>query len=87
VKVQLDEVIVTFTGDDVVLSKEAVTLLSVFIWIIHAPVPVHAPDQPVKMEPESGVAVRVTDAFPLLSVGIIILSEQSFTVPTKLGIP
>ena len=26
----------------------------------HVPVPVHAPDQPVKVEPGEGVAVRVT---------------------------
>ena len=39
----------------------AVTLLAVVIDTVHEPVPVQAPDQPVKVEPVDGDAVRVTD--------------------------
>jgi hypothetical protein len=42
----------------------AVTELAAFIVTVHAPVPVHAPLQPVKVTPAAGVAVSVT-AVPL----------------------
>ena len=46
--------------------KVAVTVVAAVIVTVHVPVPVHPPpDQPAKVEPASGVAVRVT-AVPLL---------------------
>lgn len=41
-------------------AKEAVTALSPSIVTSQTPAPEQAPDQPVKVEPGSGVAVRVT---------------------------
>lgn len=49
-------------GGDVVVLKVAVTFCAVFIVTLHAPVPLHAPPQPAKLEPEAGVAVRLTIA-------------------------
>ena len=43
----------------------AITELAAAILTVQIPVPVQAPDQPVKTFPVAGVAVRVTDA-PLL---------------------
>jgi hypothetical protein len=40
--------------------KVAVTAAAAFMVTLHAPVPAQAPDQPAKMEPAAGVAVRVT---------------------------
>jgi hypothetical protein len=40
--------------------KLAVTLVAAFIVTVQEPVPVHAPLQPVKVEPFAGVADRVT---------------------------
>ena len=40
--------------------KVAVTLLTASIVTLHAPVPVHAPDQPAKVDAASGVALRLT---------------------------
>ena len=40
--------------------KVAVTLLAAVIVTVQVPVPVQAPDQPPKLEPTVGVAVRVT---------------------------
>ena len=41
-------------------AKLAVTLLAAFIVTTHDPVPVQAPPQPVKLEPLTGVALKVT---------------------------
>ena len=41
-------------------SKVAVTVLAASMMTVHDAVPVQAPVQPVKAEPEAGVAVRVT---------------------------
>ena len=38
----------------------AVTDFAVSMLTTHAPVPVHAPDQPANVDPTDGVAVRVT---------------------------
>ena len=46
--------------------KEAVTETGAEIEIEHGLVPEHAPDQPVKVEPDVGVAVRVTEV-PLVN--------------------
>jgi hypothetical protein len=46
-------------------AKVAVAELAAFIVTVHAPVPVHAPLQPVKVAPAAGVAVRVTAVPPL----------------------
>ena len=40
----------------------AVAVCAAFIVTVHVPVPVHAPDQPVKVELVSGDAVSVTEA-------------------------
>ena len=39
----------------------AVTLCACVMETVQAPVPAHAPLQPVKVEPVAGVAVRVTE--------------------------
>jgi hypothetical protein len=38
----------------------AATSRALFIVTLHAPVPLHAPDQPMKLEPALGVATRDT---------------------------
>jgi hypothetical protein len=43
------------------MPKLAVTEAASFVVTVHVPVPEHAPDQPVKVDPVPGVAVRVTD--------------------------
>ena len=43
--------------------KVAVTDWAAVIGTLQGPVPVQAPDQPVKIEPVDGVAVKVTDVF------------------------
>src|SRR5437763_15862353 len=48
-------------------AKVAVTLLATDIVTLQAPVPLHAPLQPVKVENAAGVGVRVTTV-PLLYV-------------------
>jgi hypothetical protein len=48
-------------------AKVAVTVLAAFSVMVHAPVPVHAPLQPVNIAPAPGVAVRATTV-PLLNV-------------------
>ena len=51
--------------------KVAVTFFAPFMVTEHVPVPVHAPDQPPKLELLSGTAVKVT------SVPDVYTSEQS----------
>ena len=46
---------------DTTAVKFAVTVLFVSIVTIHDPVPVHAPDHPVNVEPDPATAVRVTE--------------------------
>ena len=41
--------------------KVAVTLRAAVMETVHVPVPVQAPDQPVKVEPAAGAAVKVTE--------------------------
>ncbi len=48
----------------------AVTLWLVLIVTTQLPVPLHAPDQPLKLYPDAGVAVRVT------AVPALIVAEQ-----------
>lgn len=43
--------------------KVAVTLFDAVIETVQVPVPVHAPDQPEKIEPTAGAAVSVTEVF------------------------
>jgi hypothetical protein len=45
----------------VVLEKVAVTDLAWVMDTTHGPVPVHAPDQPVKLDPRAARAVSVTE--------------------------
>ena len=40
--------------------KVAVTVVAALMLTVQAPVPVHAPVQPLKVEPAAGVAVSVT---------------------------
>ena len=40
--------------------KVAVTVVAALMLTVQAPVPVHAPVQPLKVEPAAGVAVNVT---------------------------
>ena len=47
---------------EVCKANVAVTDLAAFMVTVHAPVPVHAPLQPVKVEPGAAVAVSVTKA-------------------------
>ena len=54
------------TVGDWVSLKEAVTETGAEIEIEHGLVPEHAPDQPAKVEPDVGVAVRVTEV-PLVN--------------------
>lgn len=41
-------------------EKPAETVLASLILIVQVPVPLHAPDQPVKVDPLLGVAINVT---------------------------
>ena len=43
-------------------ENTAVTFWAPFIWTVQVPVPVHAPDQPVKTEPAAGEAVKASEA-------------------------
>jgi hypothetical protein len=45
----------------VAVPNVAVTLRAAVMLTVQVPVPVHAPLQPVKVEPAAGAAVRVTD--------------------------
>src|SRR5690348_9355092 len=47
-------------GGGGIAAKVAVTLLAASIVTLQAPVPEHAPDQPLSCDPEAGVAVRAT---------------------------
>ena len=49
-----------FLGGGGTRLKAAVTVSSASVVIEQVPVPVQAPDQPAKLEPAAGVAVRVT---------------------------
>jgi hypothetical protein len=42
-------------------AKVAVTLCAAVMLFVQVPVPVHAPLQPVNVEPVAGAAVRVTE--------------------------
>jgi len=67
-------------------AKVAVMLLAASIVTEQVPVPLHAPDQPVKVLPLLGVAVRVI-LVPLLNVALplllvqVIVPELAVTVP------
>ena len=61
----------------------AVTCLSEFMSSTHDPVPVHAPLQPVNLEPGSGVAVRVTEA-PLANGAEQTLLAEPHWIPVGL---
>jgi len=52
---------VSCTGAAVVALKFAVTEVSAPTVTVHPPVPLHAPDQPVNVERDAGVAMRVTE--------------------------
>src|SRR6266536_3056050 len=61
-------------------AKVAVTVRAAFIVSVHVPVPVHAPLQPTKFDPASGVAVSVTTV-PLLNVAPHVVGQA---IPTGL---
>jgi hypothetical protein len=46
---------------NVLTAKVAVALLAAVIVTAHVPVPLQAPDHPVKVDEAFGVAVRITD--------------------------
>ena len=52
----------TFGTTQALRVKVAVTDLALFMVTGQVPVPLHAPDQPVNVEPESGFAVNETAA-------------------------
>jgi hypothetical protein len=66
-------------------EKAAITFFAPSMATVQAPVPLHAPLQPVKAEPASGVAVRVTavpEAYDAEQVGPqSIPAEELVTVP------
>lgn len=47
-------------------TKDAVTLFAASMVTVQAPVPLHAPVQPVKVLPPAGVAERVTDVLKVM---------------------
>ena len=61
-------------GMIVMRLKLAVTLAAATIETVQDPIPAHAPDQPVKLEPEAGVAVSVT-VVPLLYVAAHVIPQ------------
>jgi hypothetical protein len=76
--------LVTFNAKLVIL-KVAVTNLAAFIVTWHDPEPVHAPLQPVNVDPAAGVAVRVTKV-PMLKLALqvvpqLIPPDELVTVP------
>ena len=54
--------------------KEAVTFLVALSVTVQLAVPLHAPDQPLKVAPLAGVAVRVT-AVPLVNEALQVLPQ------------
>src|SRR5947209_1619882 len=60
--------------------KVAVTAWSALIVIEQAPVPVHAPDQPVKTDPGAAVAVRLT-TIPRAKLAVQVAPQS---IPTRL---
>lgn len=63
----------------------AVTELELFSATVHAPVPEHAPAQPVKVDPLPGAAVRVTDV-PVVKLALQVAPQlmpagELLTVP------
>ena len=55
-----DLVTVTVLEEEPAVLNVAVTLFAASMVMAHEAVPLHAPDQPAKVEPGAGVAVRVT---------------------------
>jgi hypothetical protein len=55
-----DVVTVSWTGGTVDVSNSAVTVVLAVRVTVHDDVPVHAPVQPAKVDPDAAVAVRVT---------------------------
>lgn len=66
-----------------IVSKFAVTVASLLMTMVHVPVPAQPPpDQPVKMEPLSGVAVRVRDvSVPVQVAPQLMMPELLATSP------
>jgi hypothetical protein len=81
----------TLTADSVKVGfalKIALTDCAEFIVTLHAPVPLHAPLHPPKVEPESGVAVKLTTV-PLAKLAEHVVPQESpegilVTVPVPL---
>ena len=66
------------------------TFCAAFVVTVQLPVPVHAPLQPVKVEPEAAAAVRVTDV-PLLKFALHALPQlmpvgDEVTVPVPVPV-
>ena len=60
--------------------KVAVTEVADFRLTVHVPVPVHAPDQPVNVEPDLAVAVSLTD----VPLGMLALQVVPQLIPEGL---
>jgi hypothetical protein len=67
------------------LIKAAVAILSASIRTSQAPVPEHAFDHPAKVEPDAGVAVRVTVA-PIVTVAVHV-EPQSMPEGAEVTVP
>src|SRR5450755_266456 len=77
-------------------AKVAVTAAAAESVIVHAPVPLHAPPQPEKIEPAAGVSVSVTCVFcantathvdgQLMPAGLLVTVPLPETVTLSCGI-
>ncbi len=61
----------------------AVTLLSALIVRVQFPVPEQAPDQPVKDQPETGLAVKVTE----VPEGYVSVQSAPQLMPVPVTVP
>lgn len=63
-------------GDAAAVTKRAPTVFAAFAVTEHAPVPEHAPDQPMKTDPASATAARLTDV-PALKLDVHVAPQAT----------